>query len=63
MQFGQEGLLNQLTKSVLETALEAGMAEDMGYDTGRCSARRWLVHDEDEERRGWRRRSAARMTL
>jgi putative transposase len=29
---GPNGLLNQLTKNVLETALDAEMAEDLGYD-------------------------------
>jgi putative transposase len=29
---GQGGLLTRLTKSVLETALEAEMAEHLGYD-------------------------------
>src|SRR6185295_6627894 len=29
---GQNGLLNQLTKNVLETALDAEMAEHLGYD-------------------------------
>ena len=29
---GPNGLLNQLTKNVLETALEAEMAEHLGYD-------------------------------
>jgi putative transposase len=30
--FGPNGLLNQLTKNVLETALGAEMAEHLGYD-------------------------------
>ncbi len=53
---GPDGLLNQLTKRVLETALEEEMAEHLGYDkhdpvgrtaaisaTGRCprSPTRW----------------------
>ena len=29
---GPNGLLNQLTKNVLETALDAEMAEHLGYD-------------------------------
>ena len=29
---GPNGLLNQLTKNVLETALEAEMSEHLGYD-------------------------------
>src|SRR6478609_8881673 len=29
---GQNGLLNQLTKNVLEIALDAEMAEHLGYD-------------------------------
>lgn len=29
---GPNGLLNQLTKKVLETALDAEMAEHLGYD-------------------------------
>ncbi|WP_240760338.1 transposase, partial [Phytoactinopolyspora endophytica] len=29
---GPDGLLNQLTKSVLETALDAEMSEHLGYD-------------------------------
>jgi transposase-like protein len=29
---GPDGLLNQLTKTVLETALEAEMSEHLGYD-------------------------------
>jgi putative transposase len=29
---GPDGLLSQLTKRVLETALEAGMSEHLGYD-------------------------------
>jgi transposase-like protein len=29
---GPNGLLNQLTKNVLETALEAEMTEHLGYD-------------------------------
>jgi putative transposase len=29
---GPDGLLNQLTKRVLETALEEEMAEHLGYD-------------------------------
>ena len=29
---GPDGLLNRLTKTVLETALEAEMAEHLGYD-------------------------------
>lgn len=29
---GPDGLLNQLTKNVLETALDAEMAEHLGYD-------------------------------
>ena len=37
---GLNGLLNQLTKNVLETALEARMSEHLGYD--RRKAMTWL---------------------
>ncbi len=43
---GPNGLLNQLTKNVLETALDAEMTEHLGYDkhdpTGRGKAR-WAM--------------------
>jgi Transposase, Mutator family len=36
---GPNGLLNQLTKSVLETALEAEMGEHLGYDKHEVAGR------------------------
>src|SRR3954471_11244852 len=34
---GPNGLLNQLTKNVLETALDAEMSEHLGYDKHDCA--------------------------
>ena len=36
---GPDGLLNRLTKNVLETALEAEMDEHLGYEKHDCPAR------------------------
>ena len=38
---GPGGLLGNLTKTVLETALEAEMAEHLGYEKGRPRRSRW----------------------
>ena len=63
---GPNGLLNQLTKNVLETALDAEMAEHLGYDkhdpAGRGSgqlAQRHPVQDGAHRDRPGRDRGAA----
>ena len=63
---GPNGLLNQLTKKVLETALDAEMTEHLGYDkhdAGRARqrklAQRHAIEDgADRDRPGRDRRAA-----
>lgn len=38
---GENGLLKQLTKLLVEPALEARMADHLGNDKRRCTARRF----------------------